>query len=263
MFVGIVLIILGAAGGLGELLIARHQRRYRLGVAALTLAFGIANLVGQEHGSAQLLGWVERNGTVTNWQASEATLEVEGPNSRKQADYAVTIKIIPRNHERVRMFHPQLRAGHSFNEPAYMDDATARWLFWSMADPSGQVELRKEYSRGIYSYYYTGRFDETESLVKLHPDAQTYWPSLYPSLRDLEDTYVVVRILAVGVDHPLFTSLKIKLGSPAGAQLLVLLPNVIERVPGAPEGRVLITSPERYIGGLLATGRFLPKSVPP
>jgi hypothetical protein len=259
MLVGIVLILLGTAGGLGELVPERYRRRYRLCIAIALMLFGVVNLIAHEQGSNALIQRIDRYGTVTNWQASAPTLKVEGPASRKEAHYSLAVKVIPKNHQRVRTLNLRVTDPHSRNEPAYLDDTAARWLFWVMADTTGAIDIKQEHESGIYTYYYSGRFDPASNEVRFRPDAQTYWPSLFASLRDLEGKFVIARILASGVDRPQFTELRIEFESPAGSQLVVLLPKVFELQPS---GKVLITSRERYIGGLLRNGRFLPKVSP-
>jgi hypothetical protein len=258
MLVGILAIIIGAAAGATELVPKRHRRKHLWTVAGMTITFGITNLVIAERGSSQLAGKIDRYGTVTNWQASEATLEVEGPDSRKAAAYGLVVKIIPEEHERVRQLRIPLRPAHSLNEPSYVDDKMAQKLFWIMADAAGTVDVLNEYRSGIYTYYYTGLFDENARLVRFHPDALTYWPALYPSLADLQGKFIVARVLAMGVDHPIYTDLRLKLGSPAGAHWVIMLPKLARSTTGDPPTWVAITSPERYIGGRLADARFLP-----
>jgi hypothetical protein len=257
MLLGIVLIVLGVVGGLSEFIPERHRRLYRLIVAGLAIAFGIVNLTIQQHGSGQLLAKIDRYGTALSWQAAEATLEVEGPETKKQAQYSLSVKIIPRDHERVKHLNLRLRKGHASVEPDYIDDTTARWLFWIMQDPTGTVDVDQERASGIDTYYFFGRFDEKVNLVKLYPERALYLPSLYASLRDLEDKYIVVRIMSAGVDRPMFTELGLKFESPTGPQLLVMLPTQLQWAPGAPGSRTVVTSPERYIGGLLSAGHFL------
>ena len=143
------------------------------------------NVTIQQHGSGQLLAKIDRYGTALNWQTAEATLEVEGPEAKRQAQYSLSVKIIPRDHERVRHLNLQLRKGHASVEPDYIDDTTARWLFWMMQDPPGTVDVDQERASGIDTHYFFGRIDEKVDLVNLHPDPALYLPSLYASLRDL------------------------------------------------------------------------------
>ena len=260
MILGIVLIVLGVVGGLSEFIPERYQQRYRLIVAGLAVVFGIVNLTIQQHGSGQLLTKIDRYGTALSWQRAEATLEVEGPETKKQAQYSLSMKIVPRDHERVKNLNLQLRKGHASVEPDYIDDTAARWLFWVMQDATGTVDVDQERASGIDTYYFFGRFDEKDNLVKLHPNPALSLPSLYASLRDLEDKYIVVRIIAAGVDRPMFTEFRLKLESPSGPQLLVMLPTQLQWTPGAPGSRTSVTSPERYIGGLLSAGHFLSAS---
>jgi hypothetical protein len=260
MLVGIVVILLGVATGFRELVPEPLRRRYGLFVSVLTVVFGVTNLVVHERGTARLIGKIDRYGTATDWQASEAILEVEGPETRKRASYALSIKVIPQSHAHLKGLHFRLREAHSPIEPAYVDDDTARWLYWVMEDASGAVDYDSEYKSGICTYYYSGSFDENSGVVNFRPDVPTYRPSLCPSLHDLEDKYVVARIVAAGVDHPMFTALRVKLEAPSGTQLFVLLPTIIQSVAGPSIIPILITSPERYIGGLFRRGQFVPQS---
>ena len=255
MWVAIILIILVAAAGLGESFPERYRRTYRLIVIGLTAAFSIVNLVVQRQGEAQLQSMIERYGTTINWQASEPTLKVEGPEARKQAAYGLVLKIIPSEHERVKHLNLHLKKGYAFNEPAYLNEADARWLYWLMADQSKTIDLRNEYNSGINTYYYSGRFDLTEKLVRFRQDPTSYWPSLYPSFKDLEGKFIVAKIDAAGVDRPIFTELRVKLESASGAQSLILMLTNKTWVPGV--GEVPNTLPERYVGGLFGKGRFL------
>jgi hypothetical protein len=102
MLIAIVVILIGAASGLAALIPERNQRQYLWTISGLTIAFGIMNLITQERGSSQLLGRIDRYGTALNWQASEATLQVEGSETRRQATYSLALKIIPRSHPRAK-----------------------------------------------------------------------------------------------------------------------------------------------------------------
>jgi hypothetical protein len=126
-----------------------------------------------------------------------------------------------------------------------------------MQDSTGTVDVDRERASGIDTYYFFGHFDEKANLVELHPDHALYLPSLYPSLRDLEDKYIVVRIISAGVIRPMFTEVRLKFESPSGLQLLGMLPTQLQWSPGSPGSRTVVTSSERYVGGLVHVGHFL------
>jgi len=254
---GIVLIVLGVVGGFSEFLAERYRRRYRLIVAGFAVTFGTLNLTIQQRGSNQLLEKIDRYGTAVSWQTAEATMEVEGGEERKRAEYSLIVKIIPRDHQLVRHLNVQFRRGHASVEPDYIDDASAHWLFYMMQDSTGTVDVNRERDSGIDTYYFFGHFEEETNLVVLHPERALYRPSLYPSLRDLEDKYIVVRIFAAGARRPMFTDVRLKFESASGLHLLGMLPAQLQWSSASPGTRTVITSPERYIGGLVHSGHFL------
>lgn len=257
MLLGIVLIVLGVVGGFSEFLAERYRRRYRLIVAGFAVAFGTLNLTIQQRGSNQLIEKIDRYGTAVSWQAAEATMEVEGGEERKRAEYSLIVKIIPRDHQLVRHLNVQFRRGHASVEPDYIDDASAHWLFYMMQDSTGTVDVNRERDSGIDTYYFFGHFEEETNLVVLHPERALYRPSLYPSLRDLEDKYIVVRIFAAGASRPMFTDVRLKFESASGLHLLGMFPTQLQWSAASPGTRTVITSPERYIGGLVHSGHFL------
>jgi hypothetical protein len=150
-----------------------------------------------------------------------------------------------------------LRQAHSSIEPDYIDDATAHQLYWLMRDSTGTVLIDEERASGIDTYYFFGTFDPHRDLVCLQLNPAMYSPSIYPSLRDLEDKYIVARIASSGVELPMFTELRLLFNSPSGPQLLAFLPT--QFLPGGNGSKTfnVVRSPERYVGGMLKPGHFL------
>ncbi|WP_155834355.1 hypothetical protein [Halotalea alkalilenta] len=222
LVISIMVVLVGVAALCISLIPERYEKKYIYLIGLLTIVFGSFNAILQSQGFAGMKANVERISTLLDWSESEVFVDIITPEEKIVGFYRLTVKVIPIEHSSLenRIFFN--RNENFLNEPNAIDENVAERLFWIMKGPDGAIDVWREYKSGIYTYEYSGSYNTASDRVdfKVEPALQTYWPNLYPSLRDLDKKFIVARLMVEGVPQPVFGHLRLKLYTPQGARLL-------------------------------------------